>query len=162
MLPLELGELGGEGAHDAAGRVVGQLRGRLWRMVSLLGPQLLDASAELGGPVEEVERDSAVWARPRKVMGCPQRIISRRPFSARAWAAALLQAAAWRTSASRTTVKLCKQGGWSPKSIVFWDYVDGSERWEKDTAAKGFRRGRQRKDAGQASPTCDFRPPKRP
>ncbi|MGW7381831.1 hypothetical protein [Streptomyces sp. NPDC054794] len=57
VLPLELGELGGEGAHDAAGRVVGRLRGRLWRMVSLLGPQLLDASADLGGPVEEVERD---------------------------------------------------------------------------------------------------------
>lgn len=55
--PLEVGELGGEGAYDAAGRVVGRLRGRRWRVASLLGPQLLDASADLGAAVEEVERD---------------------------------------------------------------------------------------------------------
>ncbi|MET7517922.1 hypothetical protein ABZS88_31440 [Streptomyces sp. NPDC005480] len=51
----ELGELGGEGAHDAAGRVVGWLRGRPWRVASLLRPQLLDSSAEFGAAVEEVE-----------------------------------------------------------------------------------------------------------
>lgn len=97
--PLELGELGGEGAHDAAGRVVGRLRDRLWRVASLLGPQLLDSSTEFGGPVDRWRKSSetpAVWARPRKVMGWPWRIISRRPCSARAWAAALLRAAAWR------------------------------------------------------------------
>lgn len=33
--------------------------------------------------------------------------------------------------------KLRKQGGWSPKSAVFWDYVDDGEKRE-DTATKGL------------------------
>lgn len=49
---LEFGELGGKGADDAAGRVVGRLFCRLWRVASLLVPELFDASAELGAPVE--------------------------------------------------------------------------------------------------------------
>lgn len=53
----ELGELGCEGAYDAAGRVLGRLRGRPWGGASLLGPQLFDASSEFGAAVEEVERD---------------------------------------------------------------------------------------------------------
>jgi hypothetical protein len=55
---LEFGELGGEGAHHAAGGAVGRLCGRPRRPASLLDPQLLDTSADLGGPVEEVEPDA--------------------------------------------------------------------------------------------------------
>lgn len=47
---LEFGELGGEGADDTAGRVVGQLFCWLRRVASLLVPELFDASAELGAP----------------------------------------------------------------------------------------------------------------
>ncbi len=92
---LELGELGGGGAHDAAGRVVGRLRVRSWR-AWLLVPKLFDALADLGAPVEEVERDVGGLGESAEGDGCPRRIISRRPFFARAWAAALLRAAAWR------------------------------------------------------------------
>jgi len=67
---LEFGELGGEGAHHAAGGAVGRLCGRPRRPASLLDPQLLDTSADLGGPVEEVEPDVS------SPIGCPVRAVN--------------------------------------------------------------------------------------
>ena len=59
VTPFEFGELGGEGAHDAARRFVpGRGGSRRWRCVLLLGPKLLDALAYRGAAVEEVEGDT--------------------------------------------------------------------------------------------------------
>src|SRR6266571_2941242 len=58
VLLFECGDLGGQGAHDAAGGVpVGRGRCR-WRGVVLLGPQVFDALADRGAAVEEVWGDA--------------------------------------------------------------------------------------------------------
>ena len=59
VTPFEFGELGSEGADDAARSFVsGRGRCRLGRCVLLLGPKLLDALAYRGAAVEEVEGDT--------------------------------------------------------------------------------------------------------
>ena len=57
VLLFERGQLGGEGANDAARGVVGRGRCRWWGGL-LLGPQVFDAVADRGAAVEEVQGDA--------------------------------------------------------------------------------------------------------
>ncbi len=92
----EIGELGGQGAYHAGGKVLagegggsGLLPGRL------RGAVVLDPGADHGVAVEEVQGDPGAGGRPRKVTGSPALIIAVSAASARAVAAAVRAAVAF-------------------------------------------------------------------